>query len=525
MMADIDWQKIIRDTDLKEGVPAECDLEKNKVLLVRLNGAIYACGGKCTHYGAPLEKGFLRGNILTCPWHNARFDVTSGRMNAAPALSHLKCYETKVANGDVYIRAAAKTLPAVRQDTIGRTFVIIGAGAAGNAAAETLRDEGFSGRLVLVTPEDSLPYDRPALSKDFLAGKSKSEWIPLHSKKFYDERRIELLTGRKATAIDSDIRTVFLDNGEKLSWDCLLLATGAKPRSLRIPGQDLKSVFSLRSFRDAEAIVKASEEARSAAVIGASFIGLEAASALRQRNLDVTIIAPEKVPLVNVFGEEIGMWLKALHEGQGVKFYLGRKPVEVVGSEKVEGVRLDDGTLIAADLVVAGIGVEPITEYLSGTDLVKENGVPVNTSLQTSIDGIFAAGDIAAIPYGPLKQRIRVEHWAVAERQGQHAARAMLGSAEPYREVPFFWTRQYDTSLCYLGWAKTFDRIAFRGAPGDEGFLAGFYEKTKLLAVASVRRNVEFMILGELIKDGVEVAFDQFKDEKMDLLTLLPEKK
>jgi apoptosis-inducing factor 3 len=522
MMADIDWQKITSEADLKEGVPAALDLEKGSVLLVRLDGKIYACGAKCSHYGAPLEKGFLRGNILTCPWHNARFDVTSGRMTAAPALSHLKCYETKVENGDVYIRAAAKTMAAARQDTTNRTFVIIGAGAAGNAAAETLRDEGFSGRLVLVSPEDSLPYDRPALSKDFLAGKSKSDWIPLHTQKFYSERRIEFLTGRKAMAIDSDNRTVALDNGEKLSWDCLLLATGGRPRSLRIPGKDLKGVFSLRSFHDAEAIVKASEGSRSAAVIGSSFIGLEAASALRQRNLDVNIIAPEKVPLVNVFGEEIGRWLKALHEVQGVKFHLGRKPVEIIGSENVAGVRLDDGALVAADLVVAGIGVEPVTEYLSGTDLVKENGVPVNACLQTSIDGIFAAGDIAAIPYGPLKQQIRVEHWAVAERQGQHAARAMLGSAEPYCEVPFFWTRQYDTSLCYLGWAKTFDRIAFRGAIGDEGFLAGFYEKNKLLAVASVRRNVEFMILGELLKEGIEVPFDQFKDEKMDLLTLLP---
>jgi apoptosis-inducing factor 3 len=520
-MADTEWQMVARDADLKEGVPAAFDLEKNRALLVRLNGKLYACGAKCSHYGAPLESGFLRGNIITCPWHNARFDVTNGRALAAPALGHLKCYETKVEGGDIYIRAAAKAALPVRQDTATLTFVILGSGAAGNTAAETLRDEGFSGRLVLVSPEDSLPYDRPILSKDFLAGKANSDWVPLHSPKFYADRRIELLTGRKAKAIDIAKRKVLLDNGENLEWDRLLLATGANPRSLNIPGKDLKGVFLLRSRSDAEAIVKALEGARSAVVIGASFIGLEAASSLRQRGLDINLIAPDKIPLAHIFGEEIGLWLKGLHERQGVKFHLGRKPVEILGSERVEGVRLDDGSTAQADLVIAGIGVEPVTEYLSGTELVKENSVPVNARLQTSTDGIFAAGDIAATPYALRNQLIRIEHWAVAERQGQHAARAMLGSDEPYKEVPFFWTRQYDMSLCYLGWAKTFDRIAYRGAVGDEGFLAGFYEENKLLAVASVRRNMEFIVLGELLKDGVDVPFDIFRDEKLDLRTLL----
>lgn len=522
-MADTEWQKIVRDSELEEGVPAAFDLEKSKILLVRLQGSICACGAKCTHYGAPLDKGLLHGKISTCPWHNARFDVTSGRVEAAPALSHLKWYETKIENGDVYIRAKVRPAPESRPETAGQTFVILGAGAAGNAAAETLRDEGFAGRLILVSPEEDLPYDRPALSKDFLAGKSKSEWIPLHSRKFYDDRRIELLAGRRATAVDAGKRTVALDSGETLSWDRLLLATGGRPRSLRIPGKDLPGVFSLRSFRDAEAIAKQAGIAKSAAVVGAGFIGMEAASALRQRGLEVHLIAPEKAPLANIFGDEIGQWLKALHEGQGVKFRLGQKPVEIVGKGKVEGVRLDDGTLVAADLVVAGIGIEPVAEYLSGTNLVGDNGVPVDACLRTSIDGVFAAGDIAAVPYSPANQRIRVEHWAVAERQGQHAARAMLGSADPYRETPFFWTRQYDTSLCYAGWAKTCDRIAYRGKMDADGFLAGFYEKDRLLAVASVRRNMDFMILGELLREGVGISFDQFADEKIDLRNFLPE--
>ncbi len=520
-MADNDWQQVARDADLEDSVPASFDFGKSKVLLVRLDGKIFACGAKCTHYGAPLEKGFLRDGILTCPWHNARFDITSGRAVSAPALAHLKCYETKVEGGDIYIRAAVKAELPARGNTANQTYVILGAGAAGNAAAETLRDEGFAGRVVLVSPEEALPYDRPALSKDFLAGKSNSDWIPLRSQKFYADRRIEILTGRRATAIDPAKRMVALDNGEALSWDRLLLATGSRPRSLSIPGKDLKGVFLLRSRSDAEAIAKASEGARSAAVIGASFIGLETASALKQRGLDVHLIAPETAPLARIFGEDIGMWLKNVHESQGVKMHLGRKPVEILGSGKAEGVRLDDGTVATADLIVAGIGVEPVVDYLSGTGLLKDNGVPVNSSLQTSMNGIFAAGDIAWVPYAPLEQPIRVEHWAVAERQGQHAARAMLGSPEPYAEIPFFWTRQYDMSLCYLGWAKTFDRIAYRGAVGNEGFLAGFYEKNRLRAVAGFRRNVEFIVLGELLKDNVDVPFDRFEDERLELRALL----
>jgi NADPH-dependent 2,4-dienoyl-CoA reductase/sulfur reductase-like enzyme/nitrite reductase/ring-hydroxylating ferredoxin subunit len=521
-MSDKDWQKLSRESDLKEGVLSVFDLGKGKVVAVRHDGAIHVCEGKCTHYGAPLEQGFLRGHILTCAWHNARFDLKTGEMKAAPALDHLKGYETKVEDGNVYIRPAIRAKPATKLETAHLIFVIIGAGAAGNAAAETLRDEGFSGRVILVSPEDDLPYDRPNLSKDFLAGKAKPEWIPLRSQKFYAEQNIEFIKGRKAIAVDAGAHTVTLDGGEKLLWDRLLLATGSRPRPLDIPGEDMKGVFLLRSRRDSEKIVNALEGARKAAVIGASFIGLEVAAALRQRKLDVRVIAPEMIPLGKVFGDKIGIWLRGLHESQGVQFFMGRKPIEVVGSGSVEGVRLDDGTVVSADLVVAGIGVTPVLEYLSETGIVKQNSVPVDSHLQTSVAGVFAAGDIAAVPYAPLNRRIRVEHWVVAERQGQHAARAMLGLMKPYNEAPFFWTRQYDMSLCYMGWAGSFDRIAYRGTIGKEGMLAGYFEKDRLQAAASLRGNTELNILGELLKAGAAVSYEQFEDEKLELRTLLP---
>ena len=521
MADDKGWQKLTEETKFVEGVPLAFPLDKGKVLGIRLDGVIYVCGGKCTHYGAPLEQGFLRGSIITCPWHTARFDVKSGRMEAAPALDHLKCYETKVENGDVYVLLAPKVPYAQKLDTVNRTFLIIGAGAAGNAAAETLRNEGFSGRVILISPEATLPYDRPNLSKEFLAGKAKPEWLPLRSPGFYEERRIELRTGHKVIGIDTGARAVALDNGERLTGDRLLLATGGRPRSLEIPGKEKEGVFLLRSRQDAEAIIQAVQRARSAVVIGASFIGLEVASALRQRNLEVSIVAPETLPLRRVFGERIGTWLKGIHEDHGVRLHLNRTVAEILGSSSVEAVMLEDGTVLEADLVVAGIGITPVLDYLAGTDLVKENGIPVDACLRTSVEGVYAAGDIAAVPYGPLGQRIRVEHWVVAERHGQHAARAMLGSTEPYKEIPFFWTRQYDISLGYLGWAKSFDKVAYRGNLGNEGFVAGFYQKDSLLAVASFRRNVDLIIVGELLKAGIAIPFEQFADDKADLRSLL----
>jgi NADPH-dependent 2,4-dienoyl-CoA reductase/sulfur reductase-like enzyme/nitrite reductase/ring-hydroxylating ferredoxin subunit len=522
MADDRDWQKLTEETKFAEGVPVAFPLGKTKVLGVRLDGAIYVCGGKCTHYGTSLERGFLRESTITCPSHTARFDVKSGRMESAPALDHLKCYETKVENGEVYVRPATRVPHPPRSETADQTFLIIGAGAAGNAAAETLRQNGFSGQVTMISPEETLPYDRPNLSKEFLAGKAEPEWLPLRSSGFYEERHIELKLGRKVTGIDIAAHAVTLDNGDRLTWDRLLLATGGIPRPLEVPGKDKEGVFLLRSRKDAEAIIQAAQRARSAVVIGASFIGLEVASALKQRNLEVRIVAPETLPLQKFFGERIGTWLREVHEDHGVQFHLKQTVAEILGSGSVEAVRLENGTVLTADLVVAGIGIKPALDYLAGTDLVKENGITVDACLRTPAEGIYAAGDIAAVPYGPLGQRIRVEHWVVAERQGQHAARAMLGSAEPYTEIPFFWTRHYGMNLAYLGWASSFDNVVYRGQFGNEGFLAGFYGNGALLAVASLRRNVDLVIVGELLKAGIALPVEQFSDDTTDLRSLLP---
>ncbi len=522
-MAGSDWQKLIRESELQDGIPVPCDLGKKKVLVVKRGEQIHACSGKCTHYGGPLAKGLLVGDVITCPWHNARFDVTNGKATA-PALDSLGCYETRVENGEVYVRPKERTKPAVKPGTEGQFFVIVGAGAAGNAAAETLRNEGFGGRIVMVTPEKHLPYDRPNLSKEFLAGKAKVEWIPLRSSEFYEKEQIEVLTERAVVSVDPGKKSVALSNGEALSYDRLLLASGSRPRALTIPGAELDGVFLLRSRDDTEAIIGALDGARTAVVIGASFIGLEVAAALIERKLKVHVVAPETVPMARILGEPLGNYVRSLHEKHGVTFHLGVKPAGVDGAGRVRSVKLSNGTALSADLVIAGIGVTPAVEYLAGTSLVVEGQVPVDERLRTSEKDIFAAGDIAAAPYAPLGQRIRVEHWAVAERQGQHAARSMLGSDAPYDEVPFFWSQHYDKSISYAGFGAGFDHVAQRGTIGDEGFLLGYYRGETLLAVASLWRDVEFMALSELIKMGRPIGFKQFQDESLDLKGLLSAK-
>jgi NADPH-dependent 2,4-dienoyl-CoA reductase/sulfur reductase-like enzyme/nitrite reductase/ring-hydroxylating ferredoxin subunit len=520
-MAEEGWMKATKDEAVKEGVPLAVEVSETKVLLVRRNGRIHACGGTCSHYGGPLDEGLLHGNEITCPWHNARFDVTSGRMLQPPALDPVGCYEAKVEDGDVYVRPKERPEPEPITETGGQTFLIVGAGAAGNAAAETLRREGFAGRILLLTAEPDRPYDRPNLSKEFLAGKADPDWIPLRPEPFYADHKIELLTDRRVTGVDTKARTVSTENGDSLDYDKLLLATGGVPRPLPAPGTDLDGFFLLRSKADAEAIVAALNGAEKAVVIGASFIGLEAASSLRERGLEVDVAAPEEVLMEPVFGKRVGRWLQSLHEENGVSFHLDRTVKAISGGGSVKSVTLSDDASLAADLVVAGLGVTPAVGYLDGSGLVEDGAVPVNERLQTGETDVFAAGDIAAVPDPRLGRRIRIEHWAVAERQGQHAARAMLGASDPYTEPPFFWTKQCGKSVDYVGAAPDFDVVAYRGSVEDGDFLAGYYRDGTLLAAAAVGRNVEFIALGRLIHEGKTPSLEQFEDEEVELPGLL----
>lgn len=459
------------------------------VLLSRRGNDLYAIGATCSHYGGPLAEGLLVGDTVRCPWHHACFSLRTGEALRAPALNAVSCWRVEQQNGMVYVRekttAEATTLP--QTDGMPKSIVIIGGGAAGNAAAEMLRREGYAGSLTMLSADSSVPYDRPNLSKGYLAGSAPEEWIPLRSAEFYQEHDINLILHAEAASIDTVHRHVQTVDDNQYSYDALLLATGAHPIRLPVPGADLPHVHYLRTLADSTALVARAAGARRAVVIGASFIGLEVAASLRARNIEVDVIGKENVLMERILGPEVGAFLRTLHETHGVHFHLGT----TVTAIDQHGVTLENGEQLNADLVVVGIGVQPALALAQQAGLALDRGVTVDQYLETSIPGIFAAGDIARWPDKLGGQPIRVEHWAVAEQQGQAAARNMLGRREPFDAVPFFWTEQYDFVLAYTGHAEQWDQIQIDGSLDARDCTLTYRRGGKKLAVATVQRDLE----------------------------------
>lgn len=460
------------------------------VLLIRRGEDFYAVGAACTHYHAPLADGLVVGDQLRCPWHHAAFSLETGEAVRAPALDPLPCWRTERVDGKVFVRegrkAAAK--PASGESLppdLPASVVILGGGAAGLAAAMTLRREGYAGAVTLVSADPSPPYDRPNLSKDYLAGSASEDWLPLRAPDFYRDEGITLRLGRRAVAIAPAERRVTLDDGSVLAYGALLLATGADPVRPPIPGAELPHVHYLRTVADSRAIIAAAEGGGRAVVVGASFIGLEVAAALRARGIEVHVVAPETVPMSRILGPEIGTFVRGLHAGRGIRFHLGTG----VAAIEAKQVRLADGSVLPADLVVMGVGVRPALALAEQAGLATDRGVAVNEYLETSIAGIFAAGDIARWPDPHSGERIRVEHWVVAERQGQTAARNILGRRERYDAVPFFWSQHYDTVIAYVGHAETWDRTKIEGDIEAQDCAVTYYRAGRKLAVATIFRD------------------------------------
>ncbi|PYP78334.1 MAG: pyridine nucleotide-disulfide oxidoreductase [Gemmatimonadetes bacterium] len=463
------------------------------VLLVRLGDDFTAIGATCTHYGGPLAEGAIVGETVRCPWHHACFSLRTGEALAAPALSPVARWrvehrgERVVVTEKVERDPLAPTYPVERRtaSTL-RNVVIVGAGAAGTAAAEMLRRCGFDGSVTIVDDDADAPYDRPNLSKDYLAGNAPEEWIPLRPPGFHEQHRIEIVRGR-AARIDASARRLEVEGRDAVPFDALLLATGAEPVHLNLPGEDTGPVHYLRSLADSRRIVESAKQAERAVVIGGSFIGLETAASLRARGLEVHVVAPEAVPLERVMGHELGDFIRALHEEKGVHFHLGRKP----GRVERDAVVLDDGSRLAADLVVIGVGVRPRLALAEQAGLAIDRGVVVNEWLESSVPGIFAAGDIARWPDPHTGDRIRVEHWVVAERMGQVAARNILGARERFDDVPFFWSAHYDVSINYVGHAERWDATVVDGDPAKHDVAVRFDAAGKPLALATIFRDGE----------------------------------
>ncbi len=488
------------------------------VLLARRGDEVFAIGAICTHYGAPLEQGLLDGDTVRCQWHHACFSLRTGEALRAPALNPVPHWrvehwhreevrdmarqftpvETPVGSayvqekfgGTVYVREKLAFVGRLSQPLatgIPATVVIVGGGAAGNAAAEMLRREGYSGGITMLSADESVPCDRPNLSKGYLSGAAVDESNPLRSEKFYKDHEIDLHLSARVTTIDTAARQVQLADGSRHAYGALLLATGAEPVRLDVPGAALPQVHYLRSLADGRALVASALVAKHAVVIGASFIGLEVAASLRARDIEVHVVGTETIVMEKVLGPEVGNFLRKLHEDHGVTFHLGTTATAI----DKQSVMLKSGERLQADLVVVGIGVRPAISLAEQAGLAIDRGVVVDEYLESSIPGIFAAGDIARWPDRLTGERIRVEHWVVAERQGQTAARNILGRRERFDYVPFFWTEQYDFGLAYVGHAEHWDKAEIAGALKGRDCAITYWRGGRKLAVAVVHRDLE----------------------------------
>lgn len=475
-------------TQLPDGARLQGKLGEDDVLLVRRGEEIFAVGANCPHYGGPLAKGLVVGDEIRCPLHHACFSLRTGELLRMPAFDSIPCWRVERRGERVFVREklpAGSARASTDKTQHPKSVVIVGGGAAGFAAADTLRREGYSGPLTLISADEFPPCDRPNLSKEYLAGKAPDEWIPLRPPEYYTDKQIELVLGSRVTRLELGQRKVHLQNGGTYDYDRLLLATGADPVELAIPGATDSKVFYLRAYADSRALAAAAATAKRVVVVGGSFIGLEVAASLRERGLQVHVVLRKKQPLEQVFGPAVGHFMRGLHEANGVIFH----PEDTVARVDGNKIMLKSGAALDADLLVLGVGVRPAVALAEQAGLKTDRGVLVDEYLQTSAPDVFAAGDIARWPDARSGERIRVEHWVVAERQGQTAARNMLGRREKFTAVPFFWTRQYGVSVKYIGHAERWDAVTIDGSLEARNCAVTYQQDGRTLAVVTVGQD------------------------------------
>jgi NADPH-dependent 2,4-dienoyl-CoA reductase/sulfur reductase-like enzyme/nitrite reductase/ring-hydroxylating ferredoxin subunit len=483
-----DLAKGIAVTGLADGAMVQGIVGDDDVLLVRRGDEFFAVSAFCSHYHGPLAEGLVVGDTVRCPWHHACFSLRTGEAVRAPALDALSCWRVERNGEKLFVRERiappdVKPHPASAPDSI----LIVGGGGAGLAAADMLRREGYDGPLTMISADDSPPCDRPNLSKDYLAGTAQEEWIPLRAPSYYDDHRIDLLLNTRVTSLDLRHKRVELDGGGSRGYSSLLLATGAEPVRLDIPGAAAGQVLYLRTLADSKAIIARTTGARRVVVVGASFIGLEVAASLRARDIEVHVVAPERTPLERVMGPEVGDFIRAVHESHGVVFHLG----QTVGRVDGRSVMLSGGAVVEADFIVAGVGVRPVLAFAEQAGLKADRGILVDEYLETSNPGVFAVGDIARWPDPHSGRRIRVEHWVVAERQGQVAARNLLGRRVRFDAVPFFWSQHYDVAINYVGHAEAWDTVKIDGSLEARDCRVSYSLEGKELAVVTIFRDIE----------------------------------
>jgi apoptosis-inducing factor 3 len=507
---------------LQDGQMKRIDVEGKPIVVARVQGEYFAFGGNCPHYSAHLDEGVLRGHSIMCPLHHACFDIRSGKRLEPPALNDVAHYPIQIRDGSVILTSPNDnvTAPQGKADPAAtKSFVIIGGGAAGAAAAEELRRGGFTGKITMISAEDYVPIDRPNLSKDYLDGHAKPEWMPLRSKDWYAQRDIDLMLNTRVSSIQPDTHTIFLDGGSSIQYNKLLIATGGIPRHLdKVPGADLQGIYLLRSWADADRIIHAAQEKKQFVIIGASFIGMEVAAALAGgRGASVTVVGLEKLPFAPILGEKIGQMFQAEHEKNNVRFRLDNTVTRFIGNNgTITQVELKNGEVLDADAVIMGVGVRPATDFLRESGLKldeKDASVLVNEHLQSSAPDIYAAGDIAR------HDGVRIEHWRVAQQHGMVAAQNMLGEVPTISQhVPFFWTMQWDIALRYVGHAAKWDEIIYRGSPEQKKFIAFYLNNGELKAVAGCGHDAEMDAIEFILRDRLPLSPAQMRDESFDLI-------
>ena len=470
---------------------------KKPVLLARVGDEVLAVGATCTHYSGPLAEGIVVGDTVRCPWHHACFSLRSGEALGAPAFDPLPCWRVEREGDRIFVRdrIAPSPRPALAAADQPNDIVIVGGGAAGFACAEMLRRRGYQGRLTMLSEDADTPCDRPNLSKDYLAGNAQEEWIPLRPMDFYAENRIDLRLRTSAKHIDVTGRTLTTGDGRALPFDRLLLAMGAEPVRLPIPGAEQPHVFTLRSLGDSRAIIEQAKHAKSAVVLGSGFIGLETAAALRTRGLDVHVVSLDARPLEKVLGPALGDFIRKLHESHGVTFHMGAS----LASIAAQAVELSTGATLPADLVVIGVGVRPRIALAEAAGIATDHGILVDEYLETGVPGVYAAGDVARWRNAGSGQTSRVEHWVVAERHGQVAAENMLGARKPFRDAPFFWSAHYDVAINYVGYAPSWDTAEINGDIAARDCLVSYKAKGKVVAIAAIGRDAQALEYGNVL--------------------------
>ncbi len=510
-------------SDLKVGEMRQFSVADKEILLAKTESGVSAIAAHCSHYGAPLAKGVLHNGRIVCPWHNACYSADTGTHLSAPGRDNLAKFPVQIESDTVYVELPEEITEHVTPDMVqsdfekdDRTFIIVGGGAAGDMAAQTLRQNGYQGKVIILTDESEIPYDRTKLSKAYLQADEVGEASKLRSLEFYKQHDIEIKTSSRVTGLDVDARQLTFGEGDTLTYDALLIATGGTVKKIPVDGSDLENVFTLRKADDAKAILKVAKQSKKVVIIGSGFIGMETASSLRQQGLEVTVVSPDEVPFKKVLGESVGKLFRQVHESKGVKFKSGEKANALTGNGKVEAVELESGEVLPADLVIVGIGVKPATDFVEGLLMDEDDGsILVNQYLQAKPD-VYAAGDIAQFPHFITGQPTRIEHWQLAMQQGRIAACNMTGQQVMFDAVPFFWTGQFDLKLRYVGHSENYDDVVIQGSLDEQSFLAFYVEDEQVMAVAGIGRDRDIAAISELMRLRKMPKKKEIKAEDID---------